>query len=59
MVTKGGKGSEMNWKIGTDIYTLLCIKQITNKNLLYRTGNSTGCSVVIQTGRKLKKEWIV
>ena len=31
----------MNWEIGIDIYTLsiLCIKQITNKNLLYSTGN--------------------
>ena len=36
----------MNWEIGTDIYTLLCIKQITNENLLYSTGNSTPCSVV-------------
>ena len=26
----------MNWKIGIDIYTLICIKQITNKNLLYK-----------------------
>ena len=26
----------MNWEIGTDIYTLICIKQITNKNLLYK-----------------------
>ena len=23
---QGGKGSGMNWDIGTDIYTLLCIK---------------------------------
>ena len=46
MDTKGGKGGGMNWEIGIDIYTLLCIKQITNENLLYRTGNSTQCSVV-------------
>ena len=26
MVTKGGRGDEMNWEIGIDIYTLLCIK---------------------------------
>ena len=26
----------MNWEIGTDIYTLICIKWITNKNLLYK-----------------------
>ena len=27
---------EMNWEVGIDIYTLICIKQITNKNLLYK-----------------------
>ena len=40
MDTKGGKqggGDDgMNWEIGTDIFTLICIKQITNKNLLYK-----------------------
>ena len=25
----------MNWKIGIGIYTLLCIKEITNENLTY------------------------
>ena len=50
----------MNWEIGTDIYTLLilCIKQITNENLLYSTGNSTQCSVVTYMRRKSKKEGI-
>ena len=38
---KGGSGGGcggggMNWEIGIDIYTLICIKQITNKNLLYK-----------------------
>ena len=43
MDTKGGKwwggdgvGGVMNWEIGIDIYTLICIKLITNKNLLYK-----------------------
>ena len=31
----------MNWEIGIDIYTLLCIKQITNENRLYSTGKSS------------------
>ena len=31
----------INWEIGTDIYALLYIKLITNKDLLYGTGNST------------------
>ena len=26
----------MNWEIGTDMYTLICIKYIANKNLLYK-----------------------
>ena len=32
----GGRGGGMNWEIGIDIYTLICIKQITDKNLLYK-----------------------
>ena len=26
-----GCGGGMNWEIGIDIYTLICIKQISNK----------------------------
>ena len=34
---RGGAGGDgMNWEIGIDIYTLICIKQIINKNLLYK-----------------------
>ena len=33
---EGGGGGVMNWEIATDIYTLICIKWITNKNLLYK-----------------------
>ena len=38
---KEGDKRNINWEIVTNIFTLLCIKQITNKNLLYGTGNST------------------
>ena len=38
MGTKWGKGSEIGWEIGIDTYTLLSIKQMTNENLLYSTG---------------------
>ena len=38
---KRGIGGRMNWEIGIDRYTVLCIKQITNENPLYSTGNST------------------
>ena len=41
--TKRGKwgsgGGGMNWEIGIDIYTLICIKWINNKNLLYKKIN--------------------
>ena len=48
MDSKGeGGGGEMNWHIGTGVHalTILCIKQITNENLLHNTGNSTQCSM--------------
>ena len=35
MVGFGGGGG-MNWEIGIDMYTLMCIKWITNENLLYK-----------------------
>ena len=31
-----GGDDGMNWEIGIDIYSLICIKWITNKNLLYK-----------------------
>ena len=42
MDTKGGKRGGrggINWETGIDIYTLICIKWITNKNLLYKKIN--------------------
>ena len=35
---KAGEGGcgVMNWEIGIDIYTPICIKYITNENLLYK-----------------------
>ena len=33
---RGGSGGVMNWEIGIDVYTLICIKWITNKNLQYK-----------------------
>ena len=51
------KGKTIPYKEG-DMYTLLYIKQITNKDLLYSTGNSTQYSVMIYMGKESKKEWI-
>ena len=31
----GGDGDVLNWAIGIDMYTLMCIKLMTNKDLLY------------------------
>ena len=40
------KGGGVNWETGTDIHTLLCVKQISRKNLLYIIGNCAQGSVV-------------
>ena len=42
MDTKGGKprwggyGGVLNWAIGIGMYTLMCVKLMTNKNLQYK-----------------------
>ena len=38
-VAGGGGGGVMKWEIGIDMYTLMCIKWMTNKNLLYQKIN--------------------
>ena len=35
----GGGGGVMNWVIGIDMYALMCIKLMTNKNLLCKKIN--------------------
>ena len=45
----------MDWEIGTYLYTLLCIIQITNENLLYSTRSSTQYSGMAYMGRKSQK----
>ena len=54
----GGKESGINWEIEIDIYTLLSIGYITNKNLLNSTGNSIQYSVMTYMGKESKKEWV-
>ena len=58
MVTKREKGGGINREIWIDIYALLYIKQLTHKNLLYSTGNSTQYSVMTYMGTESKKDWI-
>ena len=36
---RGGDGVVLNWAIGIDMYTLMYIKLMTNKNLLYKKIN--------------------
>ena len=43
-------GGGMNWEIGIDIYTLICIKCITNKNLLYKKINK----IKFKNSKKIK-----
>ena len=35
----GGDGGGMNWEFGVDMYTLMCIKWMTDKDLLYKKIN--------------------
>ena len=51
MVTRVERKGGINWEIGTDIDTQLYIKSITNKDQLYKTGNSTQYSVMTYMGR--------
>ena len=44
-------GVGINWEMGIDIYTLLYMKQVANKN-------STQCSVMTYMGTESKKEWV-
>ena len=60
-----GKGEEgINKEFGIKIYILLDTKQITNKGLLYKTGNYTQCLVITYHGKeslcytlKLTQHW--
>ena len=48
----GVREGQINWETGIDIYTLMFIKQVTNKDLLYSTGNSIHYSVVAYMGKE-------
>ena len=55
MVTKGGG---INQEFGINKYTLLYIKQINNKDLLYSTGSYTQHLVIIYKGKVSKNTGI-
>ena len=45
-IVSRGKGRGEDWEFGIDMNTLLYLKQITNKDPLYSTGNSIEYSVI-------------
>ena len=45
-------------EFGMDMYTLLCLKFIVNKDLLYSTWNSAQCYVAAWMGGEFRAEWI-
>ena len=45
-------------EFGMDMYTLLYLKWITNKDLLYTTGDSAQCYVAAWMRREFQGEWI-
>ena len=52
----GREGGGINSEFGINIYTLLYVKQITNKDLLYSTGNCTQYFVITYKGKKSEKK---
>ena len=42
----------MNWVIGIDMYTLMCIKLMTNKNLLYKKINKIKLKIIEKRNRQ-------
>ena len=52
---RGKQGGGINKEFGINIYTLLYIKQITNKDLLYSTGNYTQYFVITYKGKESEK----
>ena len=56
LITKGDSGrGEINQKIGVDIYTLLYVKQVNSKDLLYGTGNGIQNLVITYNGKESEK----
>ena len=54
----GGKDGGVVMEFGVDMYTLLYLKWVINKDLLYGTGNTVQCYVLITTNsweKNLKK----
>ena len=55
---EGRMGEGTVSEFGMDRYTLLCLKWIANKDLLYNTRNSAQCYVAAWMGGEFGEEWI-
>ena len=53
-----GRGEGIVRELGINMYTLLYLKWMTNKDLLYSTGNSAQCYVAAWMGGAFRGEWI-
>ena len=58
VVSREGRRKGIARKFGMDLYTLLYLKWITHKDLLYSTGNCGQCYVAAWVGREFGGEWI-
>ena len=58
VVVGGGWDEGIVTEFGMVMYTQLYLKWITNKDLLYGTGNSDQCYVAAWRGGELGGEWI-
>ena len=56
--TQGSQGEGIVKDFGKVMYTLLYLKWITNKNLLYSTWSSAQCYVPAWVGEGLGGKWI-
>ena len=57
-VKEEGWGEGLVREFGIDMYTLLYLRWITNKDLRYSTGNSAQCYVAAWMGGESGGEWI-
>ena len=53
-----GDGEGINRELGMERYTHLCLRWITNKDLLCSAWNSAQCYVAAWMGREFGGEWI-
>ena len=55
---EGEVGEGIVRELGMDVYTLLYLKWITNKDLLYSTWNSAQCYMAAWMAKECGGEWI-